>query len=200
MKYRILLLLLFVLLVGCSKKDEFEDIKSRLEKLRSYEALVEVDIYGNKGVSHYKTKQFYCEPNFVRIETISPSYLKGKTLIFDGNKYFIFHPIINQKYSIEKIKDEDAVIFMGIIGKRIFLSQDAKYLSKKIDDKEYITIKVNLDEATPYRKYAEIYFDEIELLPKILVLYDDKENLRVNINFVEFKYNKALDEKLFKGV
>ena len=200
MKYKILLLLLFIFLIGCSKKSEFEDVKSKLEKLKSYEAMVEVDIYGNKGISHYKIHQFFKEPNFVRIETISPSFLKGKILTFDGNKYYIFHPIINQKYSIEKIKDDDAIIFMGIIDKRIFLSQDAKYSTKRIDDKEYITIKVSIEESTPYRKYAEIYFDKEELLPKILVLYDDKENLRVNINFTEFKYNKTIDEGLFKGI
>ncbi|KRQ87131.1 Outer-membrane lipoprotein carrier protein [Caloramator mitchellensis] len=200
MKYRLLIVLLLVLILGCSKKTEYDNAKAKLEKLKSYEALVEVDIYGNKGVSHYKTQQFFMEPNLIRIETISPSFLKGKILIFDGNKYYIFHPIINQKYSIEKVKDDDAFIFMGIIDKRIFLTQDAKYSYKKIDEKEYISIKVNLEESSPYRKYAEIYVDKETLLPKILVLYDDKENLRVNINFTEFKYNKAIDDKLFKGI
>ncbi|SEF60475.1 Outer membrane lipoprotein-sorting protein [Caloramator fervidus] len=190
------LFFILVFLISCSRKNNFDDVKQKLINMKSYSAEVEVDVYGNKGVSHYKVVQYFKEPNLVRIETNVPSFLKGKILVFDGRQYFIYHPIINQKYSIQKLKDDDVFIFLGIIDKKIFLD-NSQISYKRIGDKNYISFKVELKDST-YRKYVELFFNQDNMLPEIMTFYDEGENVRVNILYNNFKYNPTLDDSLFK--
>lgn len=193
-----LVIIIFVFFTSCSRKIAYEDVKKRLQEMKSYATQADIDIYGNKGVSHYKVVQYFKEPNFIRIETIVPSFLKGKILIYDGKRYTIYHPMIEQRYFLENLKDDDVFIFLGVIDKRIFLKENSIFSSKRVDGKEYITIKSELDESSAYRKYVEIYFNSVNLIPEIMTFYDEKENIRVNIVYKEFKCNPTIQEGLFK--
>lgn len=193
-----LVIIIFVFFTSCSRKIAYEDVKKRLQDMKSYATQADIDIYGNKGVSHYKVVQYFKEPNLIRIETIVPSFLKGKILVYDGKRYTIYHPIIEQRYFLENLKDDDVFIFLGVIDKRIFLKENSIFSSKRVDGKEYITIKSELDESSAYRKYVEIYFNSVNLIPEIMTFYDEKENIRVNIVYKEFKYNPTIQEGLFK--
>ncbi|MCX7903919.1 MAG: outer-membrane lipoprotein carrier protein LolA [Caloramator sp.] len=194
----LVLVIIFAAFISCSRKIAYEDVKKRLEEMKSYTTQADIDIYGNKGVSHYKVVQYYKEPNLIRIETNAPSFLKGKILIYDGKKYSIYHPIIEQKYFLENLKDDDVFIFLGVIDKRIFLKENSSFSSKRVDGKDYFVIKSELDESSAYRKYVEIYFNSVNLMPEIMTFYDEKENVRVNIIYKEFKYNPTIQEGLFK--
>lgn len=197
-KIILVLVIIFAAFISCSRKIAYEDVKKRLQEMKSYATQADIDIYGNKGVSHYKVVQYFKEPNFIRIETIAPSFLKGKILIYDGKRYAIYHPIIEQKYYLENLKDDDAFIFLGVIDKKTFLKDNSSFSSKKVDTKDYVVIRSELEESSAYRKYVEIYFNSVNLLPEIMTFYDEKENIRVNIVYKEFKYNPTIQEGLFK--
>ena len=198
MKKILLILILFLLLTSCKKDDDIYNVNKKISNMLSYSANVVLVISGNKGISEYKVRQYYCEPNKLKIETIEPEFLKGKVMAYNGVKWMIYHPLISSNLQIEKLKDDDELIYLGIIQKNMVAWEgvDYNYITK--NGIEYVTIKCNIPGGNEYRRSAVLYVTRKEYYPEFMEILDDNSDIKVTVRYYDFKYNCELEDSLFK--
>ncbi len=198
MKKILLMFIVFLLLSSCKKDDDIYNVNKKISNMLSYSANVELLISGNKGISEYKVKQYYSEPNKLRIETIEPEFLKGKIMVYNESKWKIYHPLINSTLQIEKLKDDDELIYLGIIQKNMIAWEgvDYNYITK--NGTEYVTIKCNIPGGNEYRRSAVLYVTRKEYYPEFMEILDDKSDIKITVRYYDFEYNSELGDSLFQ--
>jgi outer membrane lipoprotein-sorting protein len=187
--------MLFV--VSCNKKDDFYNANKKMSEMKSYSAMAEITINGNKGTSNHKVKQFFIDPNTLRVETLEPDFLKGKILCYSGQKWKVYHPLIKQTFEYDNLKEDDELIYLGVLQKKILISEDSTYELTTKDGTDYIQVRSSLPNSGEYRTYAVIYLSKDKYLPELMEIYSDKDKLMVQVKYTEFKYNDEINKELF---
>lgn len=185
------------ILCSCGKKDDFYSANKKMSEMISYSAKAELIVKGNKATSNYKVKQFYIEPNKLRVETTEPDFLSGKVICYDGAKWKVYHPLINQTFEISSIKEYDELLHLGILQKGVMIGENTKYEYSTKNGVEYIRINASLPNGNEYRKEAAIYLSKDDYLPQIMEIFNGKGDLVVQIKYSEFKYNDQIKDELF---
>lgn len=198
MKKILLMLIVFLLLSSCKKDDDIYNVNKKISNMLSYSANVELTISGNKGISEYKVKQYYCEPNKLRIETIEPGFLKGKIMTYNGDRWNIYHPLISSTIQIEKLKDDDELIYFGIIQKSMIAWEGVDYNYTSKNGIEYVTIKCNIPGGNEYRRSAVLYMTRKEYYPEFMEILDDNSDIKITVRYYDFEYNCELEDSLFQ--
>jgi outer membrane lipoprotein-sorting protein len=196
-KFFLLLILSLIFLCSCEKKDDLYNAHKKLAEMKSYIAIADITVNSNKGTSNYKVKQYFVEPDKLRIETTEPDFLKGKVICFDGAKWKIYHPLIKQSFEADKLKNEDELVFLGILKNGILSGEDAKYKYASKDGVDYVQIKTTIPGGNDYRKYTIVYLNRKTYLPEIMEIYDENDQVRVIVKYSEFKYNEEIKSSLF---
>lgn len=194
-----LLLIIVIIFTSCGeKKGDTYNAHKKLAEMKSYTAVAEVTVNSNKGTTTYKVKQYYSDSNKLRIETLEPDFLKGKVLVFNGQRWKVHHPLIKQTMDVERLKDDESYIYLGIIQNSILSSEDAKYSNSKKDNKDYIEVKSTIPGGNKYRRSVALYMTKEKYYPEIMEIFDESNKVTVSIKYSEFEYNKELNESLFK--
>jgi outer membrane lipoprotein-sorting protein len=185
------------ILCSCGKKDDLYNANKKMSEMKSYSAKAEMIIKGNRSTSNYKVKQFYIEPDKLRIETLEPDFLNGKVISYNGSKWKVYHPMIKQTFEISSPKEYDELVYLGILQKSVMIGEDSKYEYSTFNGVEYIKISASMPNGNEYRKNASIYLSKEDYLPQVMEIYNDKNDLMVQIKYSEFKYNDQIKEELF---
>lgn len=193
-----IIIILVLILPSCSKNDDIYNVNKKISNMMSYSASAEISIDGNKGKSEYKVKQYYVEPDKVRIETIEPEFLKGKVIVCNGGKWEIYHPLINSKLQIEKLRREDELIYLGMLQKSIAAFEGAEFEYVTRDDIEYVAIRCNIPGGNEYRRSAVLYITRNGYCPEFMEILDDNDDTKIKVKYYEFEYNIKLPEGLFE--
>lgn len=199
MKKRFLFLLcIFIILGGCKSKNTLYDTSKIVFEARSYSAIADITINGNKGISKYKVKQYFVEPDKLRLETLEPNYLRGKIVVLYENKWKVHHPLINNSFEILRPKDDDALILMGVIEKHVFIGEASKLYNTVFRNVNCVGIKSVVPGGNKLRANTILYINEKSKLPMGMTILDDKGNINIEILYSEFKYDQNFDNALFK--
>lgn len=198
MKKIILMIILVVLLSACKRNDDIYNVNKKMSNMLSYRANAEIFIKGNRGMAEYKVRQYYSEPDKLRIETLEPEFLKGKIIVYSGGKWSIYHPLINNKLQVEKLLDDDELIYLGIIQKDMVAGENTEYNYASRNGIEYIAIKCNIPGGNEYSKSSVLYFTKKGYYPEFMEILDDKEDIRVTVRYYDFEYNSELKDSLFQ--
>jgi len=193
-----IVIIIVLLLPSCNKKDDIYNVNKKISNMLSYSAVAEISINGNKGISEYKVKQFYIEPDKIRIETIEPEFLKGKVIVYNGEGWEIYHPLINSKLHIENLRSEDELIYLGMLQKSIAAFEDVKYEYVTREGIEYVAIKCNIPGGNDYRRSAVLYVTRSGYYPEFMEILDNRENIKIRVKYFDFEYNSKLEEELFR--
>lgn len=198
MKKLIPIIITLLLLVSCKKTNDVDAIKKKISNLSSYCAVSRIIIYSSKGTSEYKIQQYYLEPNLIKLETLEPDYLKGKILVTSGEAWKIYHPLINNSFLVDKLKDDDELIYLGIIQKNMISLEDVEYKKISRNGKEYITLNFKLPNGNEYRNSVILYINREEYNPEFMEILDIEGVTRVSVTYSNFQYNPKLDNSIFK--
>lgn len=192
-------LILAALLFICSCKGPGKSNNSinTIENMKSYSAVADITVYGNKGNSNYKVKQDFKEPRKLRIETIEPEFLKGKLLVYGGEKWKIYNPLIDEVFEVSNLKGDEELIYLGIVQKSLVTSESAKVGSETINGKRYTKIESILPSANDYRNSAVLYINKDNGCPEYMEILDINNKVRVLIKYSQFVYNRNLQDSLF---
>lgn len=192
------LIVLIFLFTSCTNKEDTYNAHKKLTDMNSYIATAEVTVFNNKGATSYKVKQYYMEPNKLRIETLEPDFLKGKIIVYNGKKWRIHHPLINQTMDVNELKDGENFIYLGIIQNSIMSSEDVKYSHVKKDNADYIEVKSTIPGGNEYRRSVALYITKEEYYPEIMEIFDDNNKVTVSVRYSDFEYNREINDSLFK--
>lgn len=198
MKKILLMIIPVLLFMSCKKDDDIYNVNKKISNMLSYSANAEIVINSNKGVSEYKTKQYYSEPNKLRIETMEPEFLKGKIMAYNGSKWQMYHPLTGGILEIKELQDDDELIYLGVIQKNMIAWEnvDLKYVSK--NGSQYVAIRCNIPGGNEYRRSAVLYVTRKGYYPEFMEIMDDKDDVKITVRFYDFKYNVKLEDSLFK--
>lgn len=172
-----------------SKSDD-SDILS----IKSYEAVIEVEIYSNKNTNKYIINQKYHEPNIFKQEILEPENIKGLTTTFDGENLIIE----NKALSLRKIYEKYNCIQGNLLSLICFVEEykeaDKKEETEKEEEK---VIKIELKNSTnKYEKYKILYINKETNLPTKMEILDINQNRTVYILYKEIKINKISKEEV----
>ncbi len=188
--------------VGCSPKSDQElyyEVQKKVNKIDSYHSKVEITSVGNKGAQVYTMNQWFKKPDKYKIEIILPENLKGKTTVSDGNKAWIYNPNIEQTCIMENFTNsEEQNSFLGYFLKNLLNSENVDLLSKVIDEDEYLIISTDIPGNHAYYNKEELYVNIDNMKPYLLKVYDAKDQLRIEVKYIEFEYNPTLENSVFQ--
>jgi outer membrane lipoprotein-sorting protein len=194
----IVLLCLFVILGGCKRGNSLYDISKIVFEAKSYSAVADITINGNKGISKYKVKQYYTEPDKLRLETLEPNFLKGKVIILYENKWKVYHPLINASFEIPRPKDDDALILMGVIQKSVFTGEDSKLYSTVYKNVDCVCIKSIIPGGNKFRFSSILYINKSSRLPMEMTILDEQGNINIKVLYSEFHFEEEFKSSTFK--
>lgn len=193
----IILLCLFIILSGCKRGNSLYEISKIVFEAKSYSAVADITINGNKGISKYKVKQFYTEPNKLRLETLEPNFLKGKVVILYENKWKMYHPLINASFEIPRPKDDDALILMGVIQKGVFMGEDSKLYSTVYKNVNCVCIKSIVPGGNKFRYSSILYINKKSKLPMEMTILDEQGNINIEVSYSEFHFEEEFKSSIF---
>lgn len=189
--------MLFISSCGRDSRKEMYNAHKKIADMKSYSALADITVYGNKGTSSYKVRQYFLEPNKLRVETLEPEFIKGKISTYNGVKWKIYHPIIKKTFEMDNLKNDDELIYLGIIQKSILAGEDAEYEYTRKDENDFILVKSTIPGGSKYRNSVQLYMTKNDLCPKLMEILDDKGQVKVLVKYSEFDYNRELKDSLF---
>lgn len=186
-----------ILIASCSKQENLGNIRDQVLKVKGYSSFAEITVIGNKGVSKYKVKQYYLEPGRLKIETLEPDFLKGKIILKDGDKWKIYHPLINQTLEVSQLGNSDLLILMGIIQKNIFAAANSKLGSVVENGRRFMTVTGTIPGSNRFRSSAVLFIDEAKKIPAGMDILDDKGNKTMEIRYTDFIYKENFEAATF---
>lgn len=164
--------------------------------IKSYEAIVEVEVYSNKNTNKYILKQEYSEPNIFKQEVLEPENIKGLTTTFNGEQLVIE----NKTLSLRKTYDNYSYIYGNSLSLISFIEEYKETDEKKEeeqDEEKVITIKLK-ESTNKYEKYKKIYINKETNLPTKMEILDINQNRTVYILYKEIEINKTTKEEILE--
>lgn len=195
----IIFLIIILGMTSCKEPTNEEilnSFKKSIDSFESYESVSKVIVKSNKGETSYKFNETYIKPDKIKLEILEPKESLGCIIIYDGNKIFLKHPSINQTISMDNIKSLDKSFFIGNFYENLSLCENPHISTENIEDKEYITLTINLPNQTEYRYKQKIWLNKEDFVPYKLNLIGKDGIVNTEVYYEKFKYNKVLDEDI----
>jgi outer membrane lipoprotein-sorting protein len=200
-KLFITIIFIILLFAGCSEKTDeelFYEAQKKIVSLDTYTCTANITVYGNKNPQKYTARHWFAAPDKYRIEIENPESLKGKTTIYNGKRAWICHPRIGQDWLMENFSSSrEQKIFIGYFIHNFINTETAKVNRKIIDDKEYILLQTDIPGNHPYFNKEILWFDIKKYYPVMLQVLDVNNKVRIDVKYLNFRYNEDIDDKIF---
>lgn len=203
MNCRVLVVLLLVVLIlgGCSTNTEdklYKKIHGKLTGLESYSCIAEIYTKGNKKPGEFKVKHWFVTPNRYRLEVLEPENMKGKIMVFDGNRLWMYYSYIDQEFLTEDIKSTDEEnLFVGFFLRDMLETEKIQYYTEKINGEQVLVIELPSKGENKYNFRKKLFVDAKNSTPLLLEVFDVSGNVTTRVKYNNFEYNPALDPDLF---
>lgn len=197
-----LVLLITIFTWGCERSDEKKsDIKKAQDKLlslTSYACDVEITHISEKEKHTYKAKQIYHIDGRYRMEILKPDTGKGVTTIFDGEKIWQYNPYVKLSKVIELTPNSFRnQIFLGTFIHNYLQSEQVALETRRLDQNDAVALEAVIPGGSTYMASQKLWIDEKSSTPIRMAIYDENNNERVTVEFLEFTYNPEVKEGVF---
>ena len=198
----LLLFLTLTIIPGCSPGMNFSDndmnIYKKIHKkyafMESYAAKAEMIVYSNKTENKYEILQYSKEPKMYRTEFLSPD---GEIdfVVIENDGCNIFSPVSSaDAISLPSSDSLDCTFINNFFA--LFYNSQQTTINVSSESPSFITLETEIYPVSKERRKAVMVLDEKANI-KSIKIYDAGKNLRTEIVFSEFYYNKHIDDKLF---
>ena len=202
---RILLVILSVIIAlylsGCrekTKEEEFNDIQKTLNSISTYTCKADITVKGNKSSKSFKAKHMFKNPNKYIAEIIEPKENEGNKTVYNGKQAYLYNKQINQHTILKDFEvSGEEMLFIGYFLKNLNTTEEVTIRNDKIDEKDYLTIEVDIPGNNKHRKYERLWVDKQTHVPYKLVVFDDKNNEVVNVIYKDVEYNVDIQDEKF---
>lgn len=194
-KFLIVLLILSILLTGCSggsDKRTIKKLENTLDKYIGYESTIEIKILMNEKESNYKMKEEYIKNGIYKIEILEPKASKGITIEYEDEKVYINNASIKQSISLKSIKDLSKGLLIGeFFGD---LGTIESIMEENIDKESYYIFNNNIKEKNKFNNSQEIWLKKKDFTPYVMNILDEEGNIKTIIKYKKFKFIKNKDK------
>lgn len=199
MKRKLLILsimsfIFLILLSGCNKNTkDTEKAIDYLKDLDSYSCDINMKIQNDKQVINYSGKNFYDKKYGYRFELD-----KNRVLIYKEDKIFVKD--LQNGLAYDTDKDFDSVFKLCFIGEYIgliYTNEKIENSFKNVNGEEYQIIHLDIPGNNKNISRADLYVNLRDNFPKYLIVYDNKNKEKINVEYSNFKFNPELQKELF---
>ena len=173
---------------GNNNLKSISDFEEYILNISSYEAIIEVEVKGNKNTNKYVIKQKYSEPDIYKQEVIEPSNIKGVITTYDGKTL----TVQNTGLKLSKIYENYSYISNNFLCLHNFI-ENYKDAEEKSIKEENGNIKMELklkDSSNKYNKNQILYLDRKTGNPVKMEVQDVNQNTLVYILYTEIDISK----------
>lgn len=199
-KICVVIIVILLCMTSCAPKtneDIFYSTQKKLNSMDMYSCEVTIIAKGNKKANTYEARQWFKKPNTYKIQMIKPDNLKGKVTIHDGEKTYMYHPVINETW-MKQGSSRDKKLFLGYFLDICLNSENVIIGADNKGDKEYVVLDVHIPGNHPYYSKERLWIDKENLKPSYLELFDNNGNRRIYIKYHKFVYDPKLSDDFFK--
>jgi outer membrane lipoprotein-sorting protein len=153
-----------------------------------------MEIKNDKQTITYEGKQYYSKDLGYRMELGT-----DRVFVYKKDKIYVQDVKNNVKYTMEQEFDNGyRLSFIEEYIKMLYTNEEIKYDFKEVETKKYQLIELIIPSGGREFNKAVMYIDLKSSLPEQLIIYDDKDNERRKITYINFQCNPELQEDLFK--
>ncbi|SHJ86099.1 germination lipoprotein GerS [Tepidibacter formicigenes] len=186
--YALLSFVLVFSLTGCresTNEEVYYKFHKKIANLKSYSCIAYINVSGNKSAKEYIVKHYYKTPDYYKLETLSPSNLKGKTTIYDKDKIIIKKPKYKDEFKITYKGIENRYLFVGDFIQNIFENENLNISG----DRYFLILETDIPGSSFYFNKEKVYIDKKTLKPNKLEIMDSNGKKRFTVTYKEFRYN-----------
>ena len=167
--------------------------------MESYSAKVLLTVKGNRGDNVYELEQKVSKDNKMCSCVLSPDNIKGIKTVKNGDKVKV---IYNGKEKHELESEASADLELSYVNNFFSLyyrsEETAVSVSANSEKSATTLLETDLSDKSARRQKASMLIDNQTLSPKNITVYDMGGNVVFIAEFVEFKYNDKIDDKIFE--
>lgn len=182
----------YYLLRTINSKDK--SVTDHLKALKSYSCDMKITIKNDKQKVEYPCRQYYLCGSGYRLEID-----KSRIMIYKENEVHVFDKQNNKAYV--KTNKQNDVYELGFIGQYIgmlYTNKNINYSIRKINGAQYATIKIEIPNQNRNAKYAVMYVDIKNNIPYKVIICDEENKEKMEIEYSNFVSNDKIDSTLFK--
>ncbi len=190
-----------VMLSGCgtSSAKKPQDVQKFIMKLKSYKSDAIYAVTNNKSTNVYRAKHIYKAPDKYRIEIVEPEELKGQTTIYNKDKAYIHHPLINTYMVTENFNNSmEYSTFVGAFVEYFKDNGGARFKLETLNDIQCYVLEVPLGNANSYRAIEKIWINAETAIPIKAEILDKNKNVNAQVLYENFELNPTLEDSLFE--
>ncbi|WP_035292371.1 germination lipoprotein GerS-related protein [Clostridium sp. KNHs214] len=180
----ILFMVLLLSLTACgNKKTEKEnEIIDIIKAIDKYSTNIEITTINSRQKIQLKGKQTYVKGEVAKLE------INGvRQMVYEGEKVRIKDIENKKKYSIDESFDSlYKLSFIDEYIKLIYNNEKIKYKYKKLDGNEYLVVIMDLPYNNRNLSKVNLYLDCKDKKPYKVVIYNKKDEEKVNILYKKF--------------
>ncbi len=200
-KVILVFVIVIICITSCSKpslKEKYYNAHKEIMKIESYETTAIIYDPNNSKDQVYKFKQVFKYPNKYRLEVIKPESLAGNNTMYNGKTAWIQHNAINQIWKMDDFnQSQEQLMFIGYFLQNYINSQNTTHYSHELKGKNSIVITTELPGGNPNLFSQSLWINEEDFTPLKLDIKDNKENVKFEVYYEDFKLNPVLEESLF---
>jgi outer membrane lipoprotein-sorting protein len=188
------IILAMLMLSACGKKENNPNtVIQYLKSLNTYTCDVTIHIKNSRQEIDMETKLVYHKDFGHRLEVN-----KERVLIYKENEVRISDLVNNMDYTLDNKFDQ--VYKLSFIQQYIgllYTDEEIKNTFKKIEDREYQLISLDIPGNNRNMNKAIMYVDIETKLPSKLSIYDNKDNEVISYIYTNFVPNAEINEEIF---
>jgi outer membrane lipoprotein-sorting protein len=195
------ILFCITLCTGCGLKTlSANEVRERLgkdfEDMTDYSVIAQITYYSGEQPEIYETKHFFKKPGLYRSEVVKPENMKGKAVLFDGQKQHIIYPGAGDSVVVDNPwEDENPGLLFKVMQR--FSEQPSDFSVKQQDSDKYYTLEIRWDESNPIAQKQRLWLDGKTLKPvKLEIIQAEGKPLAV-VEYLQLELNKGLRPELF---
>ena len=164
-----------------------QEIEDFIANIKSYEAIIDMEVYSNKNKNKYKIKQSYKNKNDNYQEIIEPSNIKGLKIKKEEEKLIIE----NSKLNLSKIIEDYNEITSNEIDLITFVNDYKKDDERKIKEEENeVILETKTKSENKYIKTKTLKIDKKTKKPINMEIKSASKKPAIYIIYNEIEINK----------
>ena len=162
---------------------------SFFNELKNYEADVKVTFLKDKQPNEIKMKQTANMDGSYEMVISEPEHLKGMKLSYDGKNVLEYIPSLNQTLEEKSNPAQNEILLTSFV-KRYLSNENIKKQEIQLNGKKMITYEMSIEGNFKYLAKEKIWLEEKNLVPEMMVLYNDEGDITIEVIYEKFKYNQ----------
>ena len=199
MKKVLIFILSLFYLCGCTKKDSndlIKDFSKKINNADSYKLTANMEIMSDEDKFSYEIDVTYLKGDYYKVSLYNTLNNHKQIILKNEDGVYVITPELNRSYKFESSWPSNSS--QGYLLSSLLKDINTDDNIKLMKEQKYDVLKVKVN--YPNNKdllYEKIYFDKDSNLKKVVV-YDNNDVIRMNINFTKINYNADVDKDNFK--